>query len=166
MSAKFHYSLTRYGSCEFKVMRLSEGAAGKESGDTPEAVAAYLRARLPDSLCFKGDVENVIVVFLDCRRRIIGYEIISQGGLDTVFVHAREVFKPAIILSAAAIIIAHNHPSGDPTPSESDIKVMRDMMRAGQLLKIELLDSIILGAEAAERPKPWVSLKELGYLYH
>jgi len=62
-------------------------------------------------------------------------------------------------------VLAHNHPSGDPTPSEADIKVTRDLIRAGQLLKIELLDHVILGRKTAERPKDYASLRELGFFY-
>jgi DNA repair protein RadC len=75
------------------------------------------------------------------------------------------VFKVAIAANAAALILVHNHPSGDPTPSEADVKVTRDLIRAGQLLKIEVLDHIILGRRTLERPKDYVSLKELGYFY-
>jgi DNA repair protein RadC len=79
-------------------------------------------------------------------------------------VHPREVFKSAIALNAAALVLAHNHPSGDPTPSEADIKITRDLIRAGQILKIEVLDHLILGRRTAERLKDYVSLKELGYV--
>ena len=70
---------------------------------------------------------------------------------------------PAIAANAAAIILLHNHPSGEPTPSEADIKVTRDLIRAGQLLKIEVLDHVILGRATQERPKDYMSLRELGY---
>jgi DNA repair protein RadC len=63
----------------------------------------------------------------------------------TILDHPREAFRPVIMASAAAIIIAHNHPSGEPTPSEADIKITRDLIRAGQLLKIEVLDHIVIG---------------------
>ena len=62
-------------------------------------------------------------------------------------------------------MLAHNHPSGDPTPSEADIKVTRDLIRAGQLLKIEVLDHVILGRKTKERERDYVSLRELGYFY-
>jgi DNA repair protein RadC len=78
---------------------------------------------------------------------------------------AREVFKAAIAANAAAIVLVHNHPSGDPTPSEADIKVTRDLIRAGQLLKIAVLDHVIIGRATPERPKDYVSLRELGYFY-
>jgi DNA repair protein RadC len=103
------------------------------------------------------------VVLLNTRRRLIRVETISQGTLDTILVHPREVFKSAIAANAAAVVLAHNHPSGDPTPSEADIKVTRDLIRAGQLLKIEVLDHVIIGRATQERPRDFVSLRELGY---
>jgi DNA repair protein RadC len=111
------------------------------------------------------DVETLQVLLLNTRRRLIRVEEITNGTLDTLLVHSREVFKAAISANASAIVLAHNHPSGDPTPSEADIKVTRDLIRAGQLLKIEVLDHVILGRATAERPKDYASLRELGYFY-
>lgn len=79
--------------------------------------------------------------------------------------HPREVFKSAIAANAASLVLVHNHPSGDPTPSEADIKVTRDLIRAGQLLKIEVLDHVIIGRATENRPKDYASLRELGYFY-
>jgi DNA repair protein RadC len=126
--------------------------------DCPEAIADLLREQNRPYA-----VENFQVILLNTRRRLLRVEHISQGTLDTLLVHPREVFKPAIAANAAALVLAHNHPSGDPTPSEADIKVTRDLIRAGQLLKIEVLDHIILGHATPERPKDYVSLRELGY---
>ena len=111
-------------------------------------------------------VETLQVLLLNTRRRLIRIEEISDGTLDTILVHPREVFKCAIAANAAAIVLAHNHPSGDPTPSEADVKVTRDLIRAGQLLKIEVIDHIILGRATTERAKDYSSLRELGYFYH
>jgi DNA repair protein RadC len=77
--------------------------------------------------------------------------------MDTLLVHAREVFRAAIIAGAAAIVLMHNHPSGDATPSEADIKVTRDLIRAGQLIKIEVLDHVIIGVGQH------ASLRQLGF---
>ena len=126
--------------------------------DTPERVADFLREANR-----VYTVENFQVVFLNTRRRLMSVENISQGTLDTLLVHPREVFAPAIAKRAAAIILVHNHPSGDPNPSEADIKVTRDLIRVGQLLKIEVLDHIILGKRTEERPRDFVSLREAGY---
>jgi DNA repair protein RadC len=116
--------------------------------DTPESVADLLRE---ENRAY--DVENFQVVLLNTRRRLIRVDHISRGTLDTILVHPREVFKTAIAAS------------GDPTPSEADIKVTRDLIRGGQLLKIEVLDHIIIGRATAERPRDYVSLRELGYFF-
>ena len=129
--------------------------------DTPEAVANRMRED-----CRLRTAEVFQVLLLNTRRRLLGDPVkISDGTLDTILVHPREVFKPAIAANAAALVLVHNHPSGDPTPSEADIKVTRDLIRAGQLLKIEVLDHVILGRATADRLKDFVSLRELGYFY-
>jgi DNA repair protein RadC len=126
--------------------------------DNPESVVRLMRAR---SLLL--DTEQFQVLLLNTRKRLIRVEKISDGTLDTILVHPREVFKSAIAGNAAAILLVHNHPSGDPTPSEADIKVTRDLIRAGQLLKIEVVDHVIIGRATAERAKDYSSLRELGY---
>jgi len=128
--------------------------------DNPEAVARLLREenRLMN-------VETFQILMLNTRRRLIRFEQVSQGTLDTILVHPREVFNSAIAARAAAVVLVHNHPSGDPTPSEADIKVTRDLIRAGQLLKIEVLDHVVLGRATLERAKDFSSLRELGYFY-
>lgn len=128
--------------------------------DNPGSIADLLReeARM-------YEVERFQVLLLNSRRKLIRREHVSHGTLDTILVHPREVFKSAIAANAGAIVLVHNHPSGDPTPSEADIKVTRDLIRAGQLLKIEVLDHVILGRRTTERPKDYVSLRELGYFY-
>lgn len=128
--------------------------------DTPDQVANLLREE-----CRLLEVETFQALLLNTRRRLIRVEKISQGTLDTILVHAREVFRAAIVANAAAVVLVHNHPSGDPTPSEADIRVTRDLIRAGQLLKIELLDHVILGRATQQRTKDWVSLRELGYFH-
>ena len=128
--------------------------------ETPEQVANLLR----EENRFL-EVETFQALLLNVRRRLIRLEKISDGTLDSLLVHPREVFRAAIAANAAAVVIVHNHPSGDPTPSEADIKVTRDLIRAGQLLKIEVLDHVILGRATAERPKDYASLRELGYFY-
>jgi len=128
--------------------------------DTPEQIADLLRE---DNRMY--EVEHFQAVLLNTRRRLIRVEKLSQGTLDTILVHPREVFRAAIAAGAAALIMVHNHPSGDPTPSEADIKATRDLIRAGQLLKIEVLDHIIIGRATKERAKDYVSLRELGYCH-
>jgi DNA repair protein RadC len=129
--------------------------------DNPEAIVALLKGQN-----LVKNVETLQVLLLNTRRRLIRVaEEITDGTIDTLLVHPREVFKSAIAANASAIVLAHNHPSGDPTPSEADIKVTRDLIRAGQLLKIEVLDHVILGRSAEGRAKEYASLRELGYFY-
>ena len=128
--------------------------------ETPEAIVNLLREQ--NRLM---QVETFQILLLNTRRRLIRVEQVSQGTLDTILVHPREVFKSAISARAAALVLVHNHPSGDPTPSEADIKVTRDLIRAGQLIKIEVLDHVILGRATVERPKDYSSLRELGYFF-
>jgi DNA repair protein RadC len=129
--------------------------------DSPERVAEFLR----EEFRHEHRAERFVVLLLNTRRRLIRRDHLSQGTLDTILVHARDVFRAAIVANAAAIVLAHNHPSGDPTPSEADVKVTRDLIRAGQLLKIEVIDHVILGQATAERAKDYASLRELGYFY-
>jgi DNA repair protein RadC len=128
--------------------------------DTPEALVSLLR----DEFSTK-DTEHFVVVLLNTRRRLIRVETIGHGLLDQVLTHAREVFRAAILANAHALVLAHNHPGGDPNPSASDIKVTRDLIRAGQLLKIEVLDHVILGRRSETREKDYCSLRELGHFY-
>lgn len=146
-------------SKEFKVVSLRECPLPESMQicDTPDKAADYWRATVTTCPYFNPECECFVALLLNTRRRVKGHQLISIGTLDTLLVHPREVFRGAIIAAAAAVVIMHNHPSGEPQPSEADIKVTRDLIRAGQLLKIEVIDHVIMG-----RPKH-CSLRELGY---
>lgn len=143
--------------CEFKVMRVRECVAPADLVDTPERAFEYWKTNIPSAIWFDPAKEAFVVLVLNTRRRIIGHNLVALGSLDSVCVRPLEVFRPVIVAAGAAIILAHNHPSLDPTPSEADIRVTRDLVRAGQLLKIEILDHVIIGSTFA-------SLRTLGYL--
>ena len=157
--------LERYG--EFRVLTLREtGLEGyNATGETPENIADYYRTVIATDPRHNADVETLIGITLSTRRKITGYYVVATGTLDTLLCHPREVFRPAIVANAAAIVVLHNHPSGDYSPSEADIKVTRELIRAGQLLRVELLDHVIMGAATPERPKGFCSLRELGYFF-
>ena len=89
--------------------------------------------------------EHFCVVLLDTKNKVLGVEEISVGSLNTSLVHPREVFRPAIRKACASIILIHNHPSGDPTPSREDLDVTRRLFEAGQLVGIEVLDHVVIG---------------------
>jgi DNA repair protein RadC len=146
----------------FALAKRMEGERRGESPvlDNPATVVNFMREtnRLKN-------VESFQALLLNTRKRLIRVEEISDGTLDTILVHPREVFRAAIAANAAGLVLVHNHPSGDPTPSEADIKVTRDLIRAGQLLKIEVVDHVIIGRATAERAKDYSSLRELGYFH-
>jgi DNA repair protein RadC len=146
----------------FALARRMEQERREESPvlDNPATVVNFMREtnRLKN-------VESFQVLLLNVRKKLIRAEEISHGLLDTILVHPREVFRAAIAANAAGIVLVHNHPSGDPAPSDADIKVTRDLIRAGQLLKIEVVDHVIIGRATAERAKDFSSLRELGYFY-
>src|SRR5881392_2420727 len=150
---------------EWKIVSLRECPTpdAMQQCETPDQAAAYWKVHIPSHSYFDCERENLVMFILNTRRRIKGHYLVSIGTMDTILCHPREVFRLAVMASAPAIIIAHNHPSGDPTPSEADIKITRDLIRAGQLLKIEVLDHVILGTRSEDRPKDYVSLRELGY---
>jgi len=105
-----------------------------------------------------ADREQMIVCSLNTKNQPITINVCSVGTLNSSLVHPRELFKPVILSNAASIIIAHNHPSGDPEPSSEDINITNRLKECGKLLGIELIDHIIIGNER------FVSLKEKGIL--
>lgn len=150
-----------YSAKEYKVVALRDCPLPAElrECDTPDKVAEYWHLNIATHPYFDPECECLAVVLLNTRRRVKGHHLVSHGTLDTVLVHPREVFRVAIITAAAALILAHNHPGGDPAPSEADIKTTRDLIRAGQLLRIEVLDHVILGLPGH------CSLRSMGYFY-
>jgi len=127
-----------------------------EAGDkpvikTPDDVAGLVKGRL------KGKKkEHFLALLLDTRNQLIKVAEISIGSLDTSIVHPREVFKEAISASAASVIFVHNHPSGDPTASEDDIKLTKRLAEVGEIMGIDVLDHIII------TDKKYLSLKREG----
>ena len=152
---------------EFKIQALRECPTPVEMQlcDTPDKVASYFRSQVVQHPYYSADVETLVVIMVNTRRRIQGHHLVSTGTLDTILTHPREVFRAAVIMASAAIILAHSHPSGDPTPSEGDIKTTRDLIRAGQILKIEVLDHVILGQPSPERARDYFSMREGGYFF-
>ncbi len=108
------------------------------------------------------DQEVFWVLLLDQKYRLRqAPEAVTKGILDASFAHPREVFREAIRMAAAAIIVAHNHPSGDPTPSAEDIRSTRQLVETGRIVGIQLLDHIVIGGKRPH-PAPYVSLRESG----
>jgi DNA repair protein RadC len=107
----------------------------------------------------ESDREVFVVALLTIRHRLLGVHTVSVGCLSGALVHPREVFKPAILAGSAALLLAHNHPSGDPEPSAEDFALTRRLVQAGVLLGIEVLDHLVLGEAGL-----FVSLRQRGVL--
>ena len=120
---------------------------------TPDDVAALLMPR------FRYETkESFIAILLSTKNHVLKTPVISVGSLNASIVHPRELFREAINASAAAVILAHNHPSGDPSPSPEDVSLTRKLVDAGKLLDIPVLDHIVLG------DGKYISFKEKGIL--
>ncbi|MCW0217934.1 MAG: JAB domain-containing protein [Prosthecobacter sp.] len=113
--------------------------------DCPAKAVEYWHRHITTSQQYNADVECVVVLVLTTRLRIKGHYIVSVGSLNEAMAHPREVFRIAIMATAHAIVLMHNHPSGDSSPSPADTSLTRRVREAGELLRIELCDHIIVG---------------------
>ena len=120
---------------------------------SPKDAAAYVMTEMSGL-----QQEHFVALFLNVKNEVLHKQTIFIGGLNTSIVHPRELFKEAVRRSAASVIVMHNHPSGNPTPSEEDVLVTERLVKAGEILGIQLLDHIIIGEYN------FVSLKEKGYI--
>jgi proteasome lid subunit RPN8/RPN11 len=109
------------------------------------------------------DREWLRVVLLNAKQQLIKVATVSQGNVNESLVHPREVFKPAIVLSAYSFIMVHNHPSGDPSPSEADMRLTRRILEGSRLLQLHLVDHLIIGMPAPGRSS-YFSFKEGGVI--
>jgi DNA repair protein RadC len=138
--------------------RLARERFVRKKIDTPELVCELVGAEM--RMLHK---ESLRVILLDTKYHLLRIEEVSLGSVNESIAHPREVFRPAIISAAYAVIVVHNHPSGDPSASQSDHSLTRRLSEAAELLQIRLLDHIIIGAPAEGRP-PYFSFKEAGVL--
>lgn len=102
-------------------------------------------AKLISTLIGQYDREHAVVLYLNQRHKVMGYEIASVGTINQCFMQPREIFRGALMQGAAAIIVGHNHPSGDPKPSHDDIVVTENILKAGSILGVRVLDHIVVG---------------------
>jgi len=125
----------------------------------PVEVAALMRDELRGR-----EQEEFHVLALDPRHQVLRRERVTIGLADRTQVHPREVFRVAIRYNASRVVLVHNHPSGDPTPSATDIKLTNTLVSAGKLLGIEVVDHVILGTREPGREQDWSSFRELGFI--
>lgn len=136
---------------EVAIRYIGRGKRAPEAMRGPADICAFLRRAITDDAR-----EHFVALYLDGRHKAVAHQIVSIGTATASLVHPREVFQPAILLGACAVVVAHNHPSGDPTPSSEDREVTQRLAEAGKLLGIPLLDSIVW-----TRQGRFVSLREI-----
>src|SRR5277367_3318809 len=139
--------------------RLARSEAEARAIDTAEDVARLLGEEMR-----LLDFESVRVICLNTKHKVLAVEEVTRGTLNESLFHPREAFRPALARQAHAVILVHNHPSGNPQPSDADLQVTRRMKEAGELLQVELLDHVILGAPRAGVEKNYFSFKNEGLL--
>lgn len=145
---------------EYKVVALRECPSPEAMRlcDTPAKAAEYWETHIRGHPLFNPECECLAVLLLNTRRRVKGHQVVSVGTLDSLVVHPREVFRAAVTAAAAAVVLMHNHPSGESDPSERDVMATRELARAGAILGIEVCDHVVMGAGRHS------SLRELGLL--
>lgn len=138
----------------FRVQLVREGSTKTRNKElsSPSAAADIMQDYIGDT-----DREIFVVAMLDTKNKVIGINTVSIGSLNSSTVHPREVLKPAILSNSAGIIISHNHPSGDPTPSREDLDITKRLVDACELIGVQLLDHIVIGDE-------YLSFKEKGLI--
>jgi DNA repair protein RadC len=138
--------------------RMAKEKLSRQKIDSPELVNEFFGAEMRAL-----QKESLRVLLLDTRYHVIGTEEISRGSINESIAHPREVFRPALLASAYAVIVVHNHPSGDPSPSSADHSLTRRLSEAAELMQIKLLDHVIIGSPAGNR-ESYYSFKEAGAL--
>jgi DNA repair protein RadC len=138
--------------------RLAHETLSKQKLDSPEVIHELVGAEMQ-----RLRKESLRVILLDTRYHLIRIEEVSLGSINESIAHPRDVFRPALISSAYAVIVVHNHPSGDASPSQTDHSLTRRLAEAAELLQIKLLDHIIIGAPG-EQNAGYFSFKEAGVL--
>ena len=144
------YRLPRY-----RVTLVREGCShtGVKHIHAPEDVHNIIAAEYAAAV-----VETAMMLALDTKNKVIGIFEISRGSLNASIIHPRDVFQRAILVNAASVILVHNHPSGDPTPSPEDVALTKKLVEAGRIMDITVLDHVVVGEGS------YVSLKEQGQL--
>jgi DNA repair protein RadC len=140
-------------------LELARRASAWPASERPVVATAEDVVRLCGTQLRGLDREHFWALALSTKNRLLRMVEVSVGSLNASIVHPRELFKEAVRMSAASVIVVHNHPSGDPTPSGADLQLTRRLAKAGEVLGIELLDHVVLGDGGA-----YVSLREMGVL--
>jgi DNA repair protein RadC len=132
-------------------------------GDSPEQICRFFREVVEADPCFEPDKEIVVVLCLNARLQLKGWHLVALGGLTECTCGVREVLRPVLLTGSYGFALAHNHPSGDPTPSEANRRITRRLDEAASLMSLRLLDHVIVGSSDGGR-EPYFSFRERGMI--
>lgn len=152
----------KFSTYEVRVQRLNE-CPGSLKVDAPGEALTYWREKITKTPWHDPEKEMLVAIHLNTRYVAIGHTMVSIGTMNECTAHPREIFRPAVATGAYAIIVMHNHPSGDPSPSEADTRLTRRLAEASSILQVGLLDHVIVGTPGNHRPG-YFSFKEAGIL--
>lgn len=131
------------GEVRVQLFRLSEAAPA--DGGSPEDHVAYWHQHVTQAPWYDPEKEMVVVLCLNMKLKVTAFALVSIGCLTETILHPRECFRPAVAAAAWGVVVMHNHPSGDPTPSKPDVAVTARLAASGEVLSIRLIDSVIVG---------------------
>ena len=129
--------------------------------DSPEKIYTFYKSVIESDPGYEVEKEHFVAICLNTRLTVTGWHMVSIGSLSECTCHPREIFRPVIVRCSHTFVLAHNHPSGDPSPSNADEQITRRIREASELLKISLIDHLIIGVPAPGRA-PYYSFREAG----
>lgn len=134
-----------------------------QDGTDPKCIFDYYQQTIASEPDYEPEKEHLVIICVTARMRICGWNMVSIGTLTEALVHPREVFRPVIVRGAYGFVVCHNHPSGDPSPSQADIKQTRRLSEGAEILRVRLIDHVIIGTRAPGR-EPYYSFREGGLI--
>ena len=148
----------KFSTYEVRVQRLNE-SVGSMKVDAPQEAVTYWHEKIAQSAWYDPEKEMLIVIMVNTRFVALSHAMVSIGTMNECTAHPREIFRPAVAVGAYGVLLMHNHPSGDPSPSDADTRMTRRLAEGAQILQIGLLDHVIVGAQSESR-RGYFSFKE------
>ena len=142
---------------------LEEHRASSIALDNAEAIFDFWQLVISSKPDFEPEKENLVAIMLDTKYRPKGYHLVALGSLSECVAHPREIFRPVIVQNSFAFVLAHNHPSGIPDPSDADRRLTAKLRDGADLLQINFIDHVVVGTPAPDRP-PFYSFRNAGLL--
>ena len=153
----------RYKICRLGEPSLEEYAASRMILDTPQAIYLFWQNAVSSRPDHEPEKEILIAVSLNAKLRPLGWHLVSTGSVNETTAHPREIFRAAIITSAYALVIAHNHPSGDPAPSQADRSLTQRLREGAGILQLNFIDHVVVGTPSPDHSS-YFSFRDAGLL--